>query len=66
LGRDAVRFMMLCRKNDAPLDFDLARVLEQSQDNPVFHVQYAHARAKSTFRSVREPSHSSRKRRRRL
>src|SRR4029450_261631 len=54
VGRDPVRFMMLFRKNDAPLDFDLARVVEQSKDNPVFYVQYAHARAKSVFRNVRE------------
>ncbi len=45
VGRDAVRFMMLYRKNDAPLDFDLAKVIEQSKDNPVFYVQYGHARA---------------------
>jgi arginyl-tRNA synthetase len=45
---------MLYRKNDAPLDFDLAKVLEQSKDNPVFYVQYAHARAKSVFRNARE------------
>ena len=45
VGRDAVRFMMLYRKNDAVLDFDLAKVIEQSQDNPVFYVQYGHARA---------------------
>ncbi|MGE4166804.1 MAG: arginine--tRNA ligase, partial [Xanthobacteraceae bacterium] len=45
VGRDAVRFMMLYRKNDAPLDFDLAKVIEQSRDNPVFYVQYGHARA---------------------
>jgi arginyl-tRNA synthetase len=49
VGRDPVRFMMLYRKNDAALDFDLAKVLEQSKDNPVFYVQYAHARAKSVF-----------------
>ncbi|HWB46424.1 MAG TPA: arginine--tRNA ligase [Hyphomicrobiaceae bacterium] len=54
VGRDPVRFMMLYRKNDAPLDFDLARVLEQSKDNPVFYVQYAHARGASVFRQVRE------------
>ncbi len=54
VGRDPVRFMMLYRKNDAPLDFDLAKVLEQSKDNPVFYVQYAHARAWSVFRNVRE------------
>ncbi len=44
VGRDAVRFMMLYRKNDAALDFDLAKVIEQSKDNPVFYVQYGHAR----------------------
>ncbi|HZT48390.1 MAG TPA: arginine--tRNA ligase [Hyphomicrobiaceae bacterium] len=54
VGRDPVRFMMLYRKNDAPLDFDLAKVLEQSKDNPVFYVQYAHARAMSVFRNVKE------------
>ncbi|MEM9678024.1 MAG: arginine--tRNA ligase [Pseudomonadota bacterium] len=52
VGRDAVRFMMLYRKNDAPLDFDFAKVTEQSKDNPVFYVQYAHARAKSVFRQA--------------
>ncbi len=50
VGADAVRFIMLMRKNDAPLDFDLAKVIEQSQDNPVFYVQYAHARACSVLR----------------
>jgi len=54
VGRDPVRFMMLYRKNDAPLDFDLAKVVEQSKDNPVFYVQYAHARANSIFRNVRD------------
>ncbi len=54
VGRDAVRFMMIFRKNDAPLDFDLARVVEQSKDNPVFYVQYAHARCASVFRQARE------------
>jgi arginyl-tRNA synthetase len=54
VGRDAVRFMMLFRKNDAPLDFDLAKVIEQSRDNPVFYVQYGHARAMSIFRNARE------------
>jgi len=53
VGRDAVRFMMLFRKNDAVLDFDLAKVLEQSRDNPVFYVQYGHARAHSVFRNAR-------------
>jgi arginyl-tRNA synthetase len=54
VGRDAVRFMMLFRKNDAVLDFDLAKVIEQSRDNPVFYVQYAHARCQSAFRNARE------------
>ena len=53
VGRDAVRFMMLYRKNDAVLDFDLAKVIEQSRDNPVFYVQYGHARAQSVFRNAR-------------
>jgi len=52
VGRDPVRFMMLYRKNDSPLDFDLAKVVEQSKDNPVFYVQYAHARAASIFRNA--------------
>jgi len=54
VGSDAVRFMMLYRKNDAPLDFDLAKVVEQSKDNPVFYVQYAHARTASVLRNARE------------
>src|SRR6202451_1099150 len=54
VGRDAVRFMMLFRKNDAVLDFDLAKVIEQSRDNPVFYVQYGHARGQSIFRNARE------------
>jgi arginyl-tRNA synthetase len=54
VGSDPVRFMMLMRKNDAPLDFDLARVLEQTKDNPVFYVQYAHARAASVLRNAKE------------
>ena len=53
VGVDAVRFMMLYRKNDAPLDFDLAKVIEQSKDNAVFYVQYAHARAKSVLRQAK-------------
>ena len=53
VGCDAVRFMMLYRKNDAPLDFDFAKVTEQSKDNPVFYVQYAHARAASVLRNAR-------------
>jgi arginyl-tRNA synthetase len=52
VGRDAVRFMMLYRKNDATLDFDLAKVKEQSKDNPVFYVQYAHARGRSILRNA--------------
>ncbi|SFI53962.1 arginine--tRNA ligase [Methylobacterium brachiatum] len=54
VGRDAIRFMMLYRKNDATLDFDLAKVVEQSKDNPVFYVQYAHARVRSVQRQARE------------
>jgi arginyl-tRNA synthetase len=54
VGRDAVRFDMLYRKNDAVLDFDLAKVIEHSRDNPVFYVQYAHARGQSVFRNARE------------
>jgi arginyl-tRNA synthetase len=54
VGSDAVRFMMLFRKNDAVLDFDLAKVREQSKDNPVFYVQYGHARGYSIFRNARE------------
>jgi arginyl-tRNA synthetase len=52
VGRDAIRFMMLYRKNDATLDFDLAKVVEQSKENPVFYVQYAHARCVSVFRQA--------------
>lgn len=54
VGRDPVRFMMLYRKNQEQLDFDFAKVTEQSKDNPVFYVQYAHARAASVFRNVKE------------
>ena len=54
VGAGPVRFMMLYRKNDAPLDFDFAKVTEQSRDNPVFYVQYAHARACSVLKNVRE------------
>ena len=54
VGRDVVRFIMLTRKNDAQLDFDLARVTEQSRDNPVFYVQYAHARVRSVMRHAAE------------
>ena len=52
VGADAVRFMMLYRKADAPLDFDFAKVTEKSKDNPVFYVQYAHARCHSVFRQA--------------
>lgn len=52
VGVDAVRFMMLYRKAEAPLDFDFAKVTEQSKDNPVFYVQYAHARIASVLRQV--------------
>jgi arginyl-tRNA synthetase len=54
VGPGSVRFMMLYRKNDAPLDFDFIKVTEQSRDNPVFYVQYAHARANSVLRNVRD------------
>ena len=54
VGPGPVRFMMLYRKNDAPLDFDFVKVTEQSRDNPVFYVQYAHARASSVLRNVAE------------
>ena len=57
VGSDAVRFMMLFRKNDAVLDFDLAKVIEQSKDNPVFYVQYGHARG---IRSSAMPARRSR------
>ncbi len=54
VGADAVRFIMLMRKNDATLDFDLAKVIEQSKDNAVFYVQYGHARGHSIFKNARE------------
>ena len=50
VGRDAVRFTMLTRKADAQMEFDLDKVVEQSRDNPVFYVQYAHARCRSVLR----------------
>ena len=52
VGADATRFVMLTRKNDAPLDFDFAKVLEQTKENPVFYVQYAHARISSVLRKA--------------
>jgi arginyl-tRNA synthetase len=54
VGVDAVRFMMLFRKNDATLEFDLAKVIEQSRENPVFYVQYAHARACSVLKQAKK------------
>ncbi|MGI9494080.1 MAG: arginine--tRNA ligase [Geminicoccaceae bacterium] len=54
VGKDVVRFIMLTRKNDAPLDFDLAEVTAKSRDNPVFYVQYAHARIRSVERHAEE------------
>ncbi len=54
VGPGPVRFIMLFRKNDAVLDFDFAKVVEQSRDNPVFYVQYAHARTQSVMRNVQE------------
>jgi arginyl-tRNA synthetase len=52
VGPDPIRFMMVYRKNDAPMDFDFQKVTEQSRDNPVFYVQYAHARTRSVFRQA--------------
>jgi arginyl-tRNA synthetase len=52
VGPDALRFIMLTRKNDAPFDFDLQKVIEQSKDNPIFYVQYAHARCCSVIRNL--------------
>jgi arginyl-tRNA synthetase len=54
VGKDAVRFMMLTRRADAPLDFDFAKVVEASKDNPVFYVQYAHARICSLMRKAKQ------------
>ena len=53
VGADVIRFIMLTRKNDAPFDFDLAKVLEQSKDNPIFYVQYAYARCSSILRNLK-------------
>jgi arginyl-tRNA synthetase len=52
VGKDIIRFMMLTRKNDMPMEFDIEKVMEQSKDNPVFYVQYAHARSKSILRNA--------------
>ena len=57
VDRDVFRFIMLTRKNDAALDFDLAKVVEQSRDNPVFYVQYAHARICSVLRNAEADGH---------
>jgi arginyl-tRNA synthetase len=54
VGKDVFRFIMLTRKNDQALEFDFAKVMEQSKDNPVFYVQYAHARASSVIRHARD------------
>jgi arginyl-tRNA synthetase len=54
VGKDVFRFIMLTRRNDQALDFDFAKVTEQSRDNPVFYVQYAHARASSVARHAGE------------
>jgi arginyl-tRNA synthetase len=56
VGADVTRFVMLTRKNDAALDFDFDKVLEQSKDNPVFYVQYANARINSVLRKARDLS----------
>jgi len=56
VGADVTRFVMLTRKNDAPLDFDFAKAVDQSKDNPVFYVQYAHARISSVFRKAEQAS----------
>jgi arginyl-tRNA synthetase len=54
VGRDAVRFTMLTRKSDAQMEFDLDAVVAQTRDNPVFYVQYAHARCRSVLRAAAE------------
>ena len=59
VGRDAVRFTMLTRKSDAQMEFDLDKVVEQSRDNPVFYVQYAHARCRSVLRQAGDPETDS-------
>ena len=56
VGKDAVRFTMLTRKADAQMEFDLDKVVEQTRENPVYYVQYAHARARSVLRSAGEPA----------
>jgi arginyl-tRNA synthetase len=54
VGKDVLRFIMLTRKNDVPLDFDFNKLISQSKENPVFYVQYAHARINSVFNMVKE------------
>jgi arginyl-tRNA synthetase len=54
VGKDVIRFIMLTRSSDQTLEFDFAKVVEQSKDNPVFYVQYAHARCHSVLRNARE------------
>ncbi len=61
VGRDAVRFTFLTRKSDAPLDFDVDLVKSQSSENPVYYVQYAHARLASVFRKAEEAGYSGEK-----
>ena len=56
VSADVMRFVMLTRRNDQPLEFDYAKVTEKSRENPVFYVQYAHARAKSVLRQNQKPS----------
>ncbi|MBN8828585.1 MAG: arginine--tRNA ligase [Sphingobacteriia bacterium] len=59
VGSDVIRIMMLTRKNDIGMNFDIAKVKEQSKDNPVFYIQYAHARAKSVIRQAKEEHESA-------
>lgn len=54
VGKDVIRFIMLTRSSDQTLEFDFAKVVEQSKDNPVFYVQYAHARCHSVLRNAKE------------
>ena len=60
VGPDVVRFTMLTRKNDAPFDFDLVKATEQSRDNPVWYVQYGHARTRSVMRQASGRRHRDR------
>ena len=54
VGKDAIRFLLLMRKNDAPIDFDFNRAIEQTRENPVFYVQYANARICSILKRAME------------